>query len=262
MSASRGEAIHGTTHEPPGDPCCSVLLMHGFKGYKDYGFFPWLATRLAEAGCIAHRCNFSHSGMEGDDGPFTRPDLFMADTWNRQVEDIQALAATYFASRPGVLVGHSRGGVACMLAAGRGVVAPAAVVSMSAPATCNPLDEQTRQTLLEQGSVTSSSSRTGQDLKVGADFLQEQLDDPAAHDLLALVGAIDCPLTLIHGDADPTVSIATAAAIAAASTQATVHAIGGGDHVFNTPNPFPVDADPSPQLADLWAALAAALPTQ
>ncbi len=261
MAASQGELVHGTTHEPPGDPRCSVVLLHGFKGYKDYGCFPWLATRLAEAGCIAHRCNFSHSGMAGDDGPFTRLDLFEADTWNRQVEDIQVLADAHFGSLPGVLVGHSRGGVACLLAAGRRVVTPAAVVSMSAPATCNPLDEQTRQTLLEQGSVTSSSSRTGQDLKVGADFLQEQLDDPAAHDLLALGGAIDCPLTLIHGDADLTVSIKSAAAIAAASTRATVHAIGGGDHVFNTPNPFPVDADPSPQLADLWTALSAALPT-
>ena len=71
--------------------------MHGFLGYKDYGMFPHLAATLAAEGYITHRFNLSHNGMDNrvgfyDPSLFQRPDLFKADTWNRQRHDINAVA--------------------------------------------------------------------------------------------------------------------------------------------------------------------------
>lgn len=271
IPGSDGEAILGNTHPAEGEPRGVVVIAHGFKGYKDYGMFPAIAARVAAAGCIAHRFNFSHSGMTEQTEVFERPDLFERDTWSRQVTDVRAVRDAITAGAleggglPLVLLGHSRGGVAVLLTVGRdagvaGRPAPAGVVTLAAPSYCNPFTTEVASQLLEQGWIESPSSRTGQDLRVGADFLREQLDDPDGHDVLALVGRITCPLLVIHGDADPTVAPECAEQIAAAHAGPNqVLLVESGDHVFDTPNPFPADGEPSPQLATVLEAVAAFL---
>jgi hypothetical protein len=82
IEGSEGEPIIGNAHLPEAPPGGVVLVAHGFKGYKDYGMFPRIAESLANRGFIAHRFNFSHSGMTGAIETFERPDLFERDTWN------------------------------------------------------------------------------------------------------------------------------------------------------------------------------------
>ncbi len=250
---SNGESIFGNTHLPECDAAGVVLLGHGFKGYKDYGMFPWLANKFSTIGFVAHRFNFSHSGMTDGDGPFERPDLFKEATWNTQVEDIAILCDTFSVDGlPTYLLGHSRGGVACLLAAGRGAVDVAGVLSLSAPSTCNPLAAETHELLLKQGYVESPSSRTNQMLHIGVNFVQEQLDDPKAHDLLNLIESYDSPVLIVHGEDDQTVSVEAGVAIADAVQRATLVRVSQGDHVFNTTNPFPIDGVPSSQLQLAW----------
>ena len=45
-------------------PRPAVLVLHGFKGFKDWGMFPPLAERLALAGFSAVSPNFSGSGVD------------------------------------------------------------------------------------------------------------------------------------------------------------------------------------------------------
>ena len=83
-------------------------------------------------------------------------------------------------------------------------------------------------------------------------MLVEQRADPAGHDVLALVSRINCPLLVIHGEDDPTVPVEAAEQIGrAAQCEVTVVRIAGGDHVYNTPNPLPVDAPSSSQFQQL-----------
>ena len=155
---------------------------------------------------------------------------------------------------PMVLFGHSKGGVSVLLTAGRyagddGVSQPAGVASVSAPSTCNSLTDQQQQSIAEHGFLLSPSSRTGQELRIGRIYLTEQLDDPHNHDLLKTAGRIACPVLIVHGELDPTVPAACAGQIAAACRgEPKVDIVTGADHVFNTPNPFPADAEVSPQL--------------
>lgn len=256
IQGSVGEFIHGDTSRPSGDPKGILLIAHGFKGYKDYGMFPWLTQMFAGQGFIVHRFNFSHSGMTASDGPFERPDLFERDTWNFQVEDLAILTLKLAQEGlPMTILGHSRGGVSCLLAAGRRAVDVDGVISLSAPATCNPMTHQAQQELLTQGFIESPSSRTNQMLHVGRAFLQDQLDDPESHDLLPLIETIESRILVIHGESDPTVSVESATAIAAAGQTTTLVRIPNGDHVYNTPNPFPKSGTPSVQLAAVWSAI-------
>ncbi|MEM8783703.1 MAG: hypothetical protein AAGE65_12730 [Planctomycetota bacterium] len=258
------ETIFGTAHLPEGEPLGVLLIAHGFKGYKDYGFLPMLADRAAKAGFIAHRFNFSHSGVTRDFETFKRPDLFERDTWNKQQNDLLAVSVSAKQGAladepkglPQVWFGHSRGGVTCLLATApllgepgnpgfKPLGLPAGVVTAGSPHVCCSLGDADRAALLEEGRLLSPSGRTGEDLYVGRAWLEEQLADPAAHDPYRAAGAYPGPRLILHGTADATVPVASAHAYAdAVGGRGKLVLIDGASHVFDAPNPLPVDADP------------------
>ncbi len=259
IPGAEGETIFGDCHMPDGDAKGVVLIAHGFKGYKDYGMFPRIAQTMCAAGFIAHRFNFSHSGMTNNIETFERPDLFERDTWNKQVHDYRAVTdAVAGGTIAGqglrhIMFGHSKGGVSALLTAGRFAhddswVKPVGIVTAAAPSECNNLMPEMEEELYEKGFLVSPSARTGQDLHIGRDFLAEQDDDPVGHDLLALVENIVCPILVIHGDDDPTVPHSCAVQIVENAQKAGGLIIEGANHVFNVVNPLADDAPSSPQL--------------
>jgi uncharacterized protein len=268
ISGAEGEIIRGNVHLPSEDPgglLPTVLLLHGFKGYKDYGFFPSFAQQLADAGRVVLRFNFSHSGIDDDPATFGRPDLFERDSWSKQLADVKAVVAAAQAgalphgermdlARLG-LVGHSRGGVVALLFAAD---APdiRAVVSLSAPDSSD-MPEAQKQRLREQGYLVSPSSRTGQELRIGRDWVDDLDRNAARLDLLAAVSRLRVPLLIVHGGGDQTVPVSCARELAAAYPgDAELVTIDGAGHTFNTTNPF---RGPTPAYQQMLAATTAFL---
>ena len=68
-------------------PRPAVVIVHGFKGFKDWGMFPPLAERLARAGFTAVSFNLSGSGVD-DAGEFTLPERFGRNTFSAELEDL------------------------------------------------------------------------------------------------------------------------------------------------------------------------------
>jgi len=104
-------------------PRPAVLVLHGFKGFKDWGMFPPLAERLAKAGFTAVSFNLSGSGVD-DTGEFVFPDRFARATFSGDRGDIGkvleavATGALDVAPPPSIgFFGHSRGGGLGVLAA-------------------------------------------------------------------------------------------------------------------------------------------------
>ncbi len=257
LNNARGLEILGNSDHPEAEPIACLVLVHGFKGYKDYGFIPVLGGLLAEAGVLVHRVNLSCSGMTNDISTFARPDLFALDTWNRQVEDIGCVFDAVDDGRvegrglPMFLCGHSRGGGSTLLYSGRNHDAKLnGIVTINGVASCNTLSQELQDELLDAGFITTESARTGQQLRIDAAWLQEQIDDPAGHDILGLCTSVDCPALVLHGDADQAVDIGAGEAIAGALS-ADLKIIAGGNHVLNMSNPARVGAEISPQLGDV-----------
>src|ERR671920_1591231 len=103
----------------------AVVVVHGFKGFKDWGMFPHLAERLALAGFSAVSFNLSGSGVD-DAGEFTLPDRFGHNTFSAELQDLNrvldALVMGELGTAPPTsvgLVGHSRGGGVAVLQAAR-----------------------------------------------------------------------------------------------------------------------------------------------
>ena len=263
--------LFGNVHIPAQDqPRGVVIMTHGFLGYKDYGMFPFLAQSFADAGFITHRYNLAHSGMTNQFETFERPDLFENDTWNHQVADIESVIAAVNDGTlegkglPIILWGHSRGGVSTLLAAGRRFRKnqesgqPNAVITVSAPDSTCRMSEEVRVQVRDKGFIEVTSNRTGQTLRINRRWLDELEADPEGHDVLGCAHQIRCPVLAIHGEEDPTVDPTSAPRIADAvkggNGRASSMLIANANHVFNTPNPMPVDSAPSAELRALKAA--------
>lgn len=261
IPGSDDQPILGNTDLPPGGIEAArgvVLLCHGFKGYKDYGFFPPLAAALAAAGLIAHRFNFSHSGMTANPATFERPDLFERDTWSKQIADVVALAAAIKsralpgADLPLVLFGHSRGGITALLAAMELGDAVDGLITAAAPHRACTLDDDQKARLRKSGRLVSPSARTGQDLCIGADWLAEIEAHPDRFDPVRATSRLRCRHLVIHGRDDTTVPWTAAHAIHDApgtGPHRTLEILDRAGHTFNAPNPMPPDAPIPPATA-------------
>lgn len=260
LSGSDGRTIYGNTDLPAGEPRGVIVLCHGFKGYKDYGFFPSLGLAAAHQGLIAHRFNFSHSGMTNDLDQFAQPELFEADTWSRQMTDLQVVSDAIDQGTlagqgmPMAWFGHSRGAVTVLLTASRAfadpdgrMARPTAVIAAAAPDQPCHLTAQEKATLHKDGRLAVQSSRTGQTLYVGLSWLEEIEADESAFDPKQAIARIACPILLLHGTKDATVDVAASRRLAAAAGEdrARLEIIENASHTFDAPNPLnPDDALP------------------
>jgi dienelactone hydrolase len=223
----------------------AVLLLHGFKGFKDYSFLPVFADRLARAGFTAVTASVSGSGVDSA-GDFVHLERFARNTYSRELDDLRAIVDALVSGGLGVrspnsigVVGHSRGGGMAILLA-REVDAIRAVV------TWNGIGRARRHTDAE----LTAWRRIGRieilhqrlrirlplDYEVAEDCLQHEngrLDIPAAARELAR------PWLQLHATADATVPFAEAGELARVAGEGhRFEPIQGSDHVWGCAHPW------------------------
>jgi len=68
-----------------------ILILHGFKAHKQWGFYPYICEYFAKAGAIAICCNVSLNGYDADSDILINPDKFAANTISRELSDIHCI---------------------------------------------------------------------------------------------------------------------------------------------------------------------------
>lgn len=231
-------------------PRPAVAVVHGFKGFKDWGMFPPFAERLARAGFTAVTFNMSGSGVD-EAGDFTRLERFRRNTYSAELADLASVVGALEQGRLGVapptgvgLVGHSRGGGIAVLHAAknrrvRSLVTWAAIA--------NPMrwSDEERTEWRAHGHLDVVNSRTGQVMPLST----EVLDDMDLHerDLNIEVAArrVSVPWLIIHGTADDAVSVDDAESLQAENARDTTRLlrIDGAGHTFGATHPWSPVAD-------------------
>ncbi len=238
-------------------PRPAVVVCHGFKGFMEWGFFPYLAALLADRGMTVVRFNLSGSGMRPGEDRVADPAAFRADTHGREMADLLAvLAATaeggiapgrVDAARLG-LFGHSRGGGNAILAAAHPAwrLRVGALVTWAAVATFDRYTAEQKAAWRRDGELPVVNARTGQELAMGVALLDELEADAGDLDVEAAAARVAAPWLLVHGEADETVAVDDAQRLdRAAAGPHELLPIPEAGHTLGARHPF---AGPTPHL--------------
>ena len=264
LKGADGARITGDVYMPEADQPPLVIVIHGFKGFKDWGFFPWLGRALAASGLAAAVINLSHNGIGDDTETFERLDLFERDTWSKRVHDMQQIIdaaqhglltdkAKPNPARMGVL-GHSMGGGLALLMAAKDQRVRS-IATLAGVNRANRLPKPAVDEALKAlGHVPIENSRTGQIMRIGREFFDDLDQHGDAFDIQAAAKAIRTPWLLVQGSADETVPLDEAHDLLdRAGDNARLLVIEDTGHTFGTGHPF---KGTTPALEQATAAVA------
>ncbi len=248
VPSSDGYPLRGKMHLPEGGPAPGVLLVHGFKGFMDWGFWHLLGEALAGAGLAACRFNLSGSGVGEDGETFSEKDRFEANTHSREVADTLLMAdllsrgevpgAPTLAGDIGIL-GHSRGGGAAVLAAAS-EPRISRIVTWASIATVARFDEMQAAAIREQGFYRVENARTGDVFHIKPDLLDDIEKNAEDLDILSAAASLSIPALVAHGSADEAVPFAEGLALAGAfGEHGTFLPMEGEGHTFGATHPMP-----------------------
>lgn len=250
--------IRGEVRASAGNPTGRlVVVSHGFKGFKNWGFFPWVAGELARAGHTVVTFNFSGSGIGEDPGQFTEPEKFRDNSLDREIDDLAlVLESARAGSLPGIsaelgarpaLLGHSRGGLVSLVTSERNHDVTHAVTWAGIGSLEKRYDKQLRLEWRRRGSLEVVNSRTGQVFEIGIGALDDLERNMDHYDPLRVIPGLEIPVLMIHGTADTTIPIAEARELFAVGRPGRAHHIElpDADHTFGAVHPF---QGPTPHL--------------
>ncbi|NIM20705.1 MAG: alpha/beta fold hydrolase [Candidatus Latescibacteria bacterium] len=232
IRTSDGHLIRADLYPPTEGHIKGVVVMcHGFKGHRKWGFFPELASRLSRSGLAAIPFDFSHNGwiVENTEKSKDLPshpigDVFRKNTVTREFEDLTSMVqyisenrlnATFPDDLPIGVYGHSRGGFVAILYAleRKGVDA---ICTWAAIANPNHFTERQKQRWRQEGHHAFVDSKTGYSLAIDTRYLDDLEANAERYRLTGRIHRLRVPHLLVHGSMD--------LAVPADSSKALLHA--------------------------------------
>ncbi|WP_028547465.1 alpha/beta hydrolase [Paenibacillus sp. UNC451MF] len=222
-----------------------LLISHGFKGFKDWGFFPYIASRFAEAGYYTVTYNFSCNGVNESD--FDELDKFGLNTFSREQQDLDIVLKTLLEQRLPLsseadteriyLLGHSRGG-------GGGIIFAAehpeikALVTWNGSAYADLFDEAFKAQVLEHGVGYVANARTKQEMPIRAAFYDDLEANGHRFDIVHRLAELSIPVLQLQGDQDSPRLREGFEALRIGAPRHKPTIIEGGNHTFGAVHPF------------------------
>jgi len=237
----KGEPLAGKLHLPAGWPRAYALFAHCFTCSKDLQAVVRIARCLAAEGIATLRFDFTGLGESAGS--------FAETTVTGHVEDLVA-AADYLrrehGAAPRILVGHSLGGAATLLAAGQ-IPESVAVATIAAP-----FDPAHVRRLLRDDAARLEAEGEA-DVEIGGRPFKLQksfLDDLEAHEPAAAIRNLKNALLIFHSPQDDVVGIDNARKIyEAARHPKSFVSLDGAGHLL----PRRGDADYVGRVLAAWA---------
>lgn len=225
-----GLILEGQVRVPPGvDPAPVVLLSHGFRGHKDWAFWPEVSGRLAESGFYTVSFNFSRIAGRSS-AELSPQEAAEAATLSRELEDLQEMLRSLRGGRLPLaeradharlaILGHSRAG-------GGNIVFAAEHPEVQALVVWN------------GGSAPARTPDSGQALTLQEQVLQlDQERNKERFDLEHALSSLSAAALIIQGDQDRDSLLQQNARFREQAPQHRYYSVRGADHTFNTTDPY------------------------
>lgn len=235
-----GETLAAALELPAHSPRAFALFAHCFSCTKDIKSARELARALRAAGFAVLRFDFT--GLGSSEGDFSNTNF------SSNVDDLVSAAdylrTTY--SAPSLIIGHSLGGAAALVAAER-IPEVKGVAVIGAPAEADHVAMQigeSRAEIEEKGHATVKLA--GRPFTIKKQFL----DDIENQNVLESASRLKKPLLIMHAPLDQTVGIENATKIfVAAKHPKSFVSLDTADHLLSNPK----DAHYAASVLEAWA---------
>lgn len=189
-----------------------LVFCHGFKGFKDWGCFPYMLDKFADAGLFVVSFNFSLNGTDNEkQNPidFDRLDNFAVNTFSEELDDLGAVLDYLEQNRNSynydfdtlVLAGHSRGGGIAILKTAEDKRVKKLVV-LASVAEFNRYGEETIRIWKERGYIEVLNTRTKQKMRMNVSLLEDLEKNNKRLSIANALKNIHVPALIIHGAED------------------------------------------------------------
>ncbi len=226
----------------------AVIFVHGFKGFKDWGFYPFVGKYFSQKGFFAITLNFSHNGIGENPTEFTKMEKFQKNTFSLEVEElneiIDAIRNNFFENLikdcKVFICGHSRGGAISILTASK----RNDITALAVWASISKLDRYSKRQKEEwrkKGYFEVMNMRTKQIMRIGLELLDDiEKNSSDKLNIEKAVKNLKIPLLIAHGEEDLAVPIKEAEQLYqwADKSNTKFIKISATGHTFDITHPF------------------------
>ncbi len=226
------------------NPC--IILVHGFKGFKDWGFFPYAAEKLAEGGFTTITFNFSHNGVSNGGSDFDELEKFEKNSYSLEVEELSEIIDAYSDGEFGetknndlALVAHSRGAISAIINSVNKEKVKS-LVTWAGVANIDRFTDRQKKKWKENGYFEIMNMRTNQLMRIGAELLNDLEKNFDNLNLKNYVPLINKPFLIIQGAEDLAVKLSEAELLLSWTDKkySQFEVIQNCGHTFNIKHPF------------------------
>ncbi|MFA5804528.1 MAG: alpha/beta fold hydrolase [Melioribacteraceae bacterium] len=260
FSASDGEKLRITTYFNKSLFFGKTLVfVHGFKGFKDWGFGPYLGEYFANKGFFVITFNFSHNGVGENKTEFTELEKFAKNTFSREIRELNEIISAFRndffevkGNTPLGLIGHSRGGAIALLAASKRNDVDA-LVTWAAISKIDRYSKRQNQEWRKKGFFEILNTRTNQMMRLDVGLLDDiENNSKNTLNIENALKNLNRPLLIAHGEQDLAVPISEAEQLYNWSDKSKTefYKLFSTGHTFDIVHPFKGSSEKFEKLLD------------
>jgi len=238
------------TYLPNGIPKPVILHIHGFKGFKDWGYFNLLSEYAAQRGYVFVKMNFSHNGTTpANPLDFVDLEAFGSNNFTIEQDDMGKVIDFIFSEEFPVskneldqgrffLTGHSRGGAAIVLKGFhdkriKAIASWAGINNLASHFSAHEVNKWK-----EEGVIYIENSRTKQQMPLYYQMAEDYMKYKDALNVPKAIQNLRKPMLIVHGSKDPTVPVQIAYLTQKWNPEVRLYIVENSDHVFGGGHPW------------------------
>ncbi|MDF2653044.1 MAG: alpha/beta hydrolase [Paenibacillus sp.] len=241
----RGDFYEAASHPARG----TLIICHGYKGFKDWGMFPHVAQTLAEDVDVIS-INFSYNGVGADLLEFTELEKFARETYSKDLEDLHAVVndirnrEVSATQKPILLLGHSRGAGVCMIYALDHPEHIGGVISWNGIANVDLFTEENKVEMRATGRTYTMNGRTKQNMPLDLEILEDMEHNRERFDIVGRISGAKFPIALIQGAEDGERGLRGSKRLVEQNAAISWIRIPEGNHTFGSVHPYQGETKP------------------
>lgn len=228
----------------------AFIFCHGFKGFKDWGSFPYMLDKISKENIFTVSFNFSCNGMDNSQNnpiDFTRLDLFAENTFTRELDDL-GIVINYiydnqnlynFNTENLTLAGHSRGGGIAILKTAEDKRIKK-LITLASVSEFNRYTDERKRKWKEDGYLEVLNTRTKQMMRMNYTLIEDLENNYDRLNIKKAMKYISIPTLIIHGKQDLAVDYSDAEILYELSdkSKSKLKLYENTGHTFGAEHPF------------------------